>query len=128
VRAGLDPVDDGPTIFNLGSFDLPVISFTTGSSQCEFEYDDAADWVSEDGSAMLVQFTTERPPTRTYTGGPFRYADKIEGDSGAPPTSPAPLSSPYTAATVGNLITARVRLAFADGRLTAPVLVTGEIG
>lgn len=124
VRVGLDIIADGPTTFNLGNLGtgLAIVGDAV-STEMAVTFDDTLDWVDQDGSAMVIQTSAERSPTRNATNGPFQFASTLLGDSVAPLSTGVSVENWYTHAIVGNVFIARARVTFADGRLTEPVLV-----
>jgi hypothetical protein len=128
LQFGLDPVDDGPPVFNLGTQAPPAFTGADeGDQMFNFDYPGSEpSWVSEDGSALVI--FTGRPQNAgvTFYKGPFRSAVAILGDSTTPPTFPveAPATYPITA---GQRAFARVRLLRADGRVSPAQIVNGIV-
>jgi hypothetical protein len=124
LQAGLDRVDDAPTIFDLGEFTAPAfgtVSESGGTAGVTFDNTDA--WANEDGAAMLVSISRPQNPSINYFKGPYRYAGMIEGDSGTPPTSPASLTLPFAVAE-GQRVFGVARVSRVDGRLSLPFRFT----
>jgi hypothetical protein len=120
LQAGLARNDDGPTIFNTGEYTEPVIGTISEAGQTmSLAFTEADDWVSEDGAAMLVLASRGQNASINYFKGPYRYAGKVEGDSGAPPATPASIDLPF-AVVEGQKVFFQVRVIRADGRLSAP--------
>jgi hypothetical protein len=125
LQAALTVVDDGPTIFTLGEYTNPTITFSAAAGDIEVDFTNTDEWAGEDDSAMLVSGSRPQTPATNYFKGPYRFADKIPGDAGTPPTTPAIISSAFAFA-AGQMVFAFVRVTRADGRLSAPFLY-GEL-
>jgi hypothetical protein len=113
-------VDDGPTDFTLPETDAtatPTVSEATQNISTAF--DTNLPWVSEDGAFLQVEMSQPRGVGREFIGGPFRYADCVEGDATTPPTSPQTVSVPF-AVTQNQKVEIRYRIGRADGRLSEP--------
>jgi hypothetical protein len=120
LQASLTRIDDGPTTFNTGEYTEPVIGTISEAGQTmSLAFTAADDWASEDGAAMLVLASRGQNASINYFKGPYRYAGKVEGDSGTPPTSPASIALPF-AVVEGQKVFFQVRVIRADGRLSAP--------
>lgn len=119
IQAADPRVDNAPTTFNLGAFTAPTIaSITAATDLLSLNFTEADAWVGEDDSSMLIYTSRPQNPSIKFFINPYRFAARIEGDSGAPPTSPASIALAFPAA-VGNQIFIRVRVTRADGRLSA---------
>lgn len=127
LQAGLTRIDDGPTVFNLGDYTEPVVgAISAAGGTLSLAFTNTDDWASEDDAAMLVLCSRGVNATRNYFKGPYRYAHKIEGDSGTPPTSPASVTLPFAVA-VGQKIFCQARVIRADGRLSTPFRGGGTV-
>jgi hypothetical protein len=116
VQLGLDSVDDGPTVFDLGELTPPTLA-AQAPSNLTLSFTDTDDWVDETDSHLLFYSSKQQNPTINYFKGPFRFADRVDGDDSVPPTSPVPIASP-TALTEGNFVFSRTRVSRVDGRLS----------
>lgn len=124
LQAGLDRVDDGPTIFNLGDFTSPSIDSVTAPNALSLNFLEGDEWVGEDGAAMLVLASIGKAITVNYFEGPYLFAGSIEGDSGTPPTSPDLLTLARNVA-AGQRVFIQARVTRADGRLSSPFRTRG---
>jgi hypothetical protein len=127
LQAGLDRVDDGPTIFNLGEFTNPslgTVSAAGGTAAVNFDEDD--EWVDEDGAGLLVLFSRGQNPGVNYFKGPYRFADLVAGDSGTPPTTPDSMTLPFAVAE-DQKVFAQMRVSRADGRLSLPFRTNASV-
>lgn len=119
VRAGLDPVDAGPTIYELPSPDdtmiVDVNSVTGGKLSISFST--TAGWANEPGGHLFIFAGQPQNPQRNFFNGPWRYAGKADGDASTPPTSPMELDNPFTPGS-GNKQWVYNRVIRADGRLS----------
>jgi len=120
-------VDDAPTVFNRGTFS--AITATIGEAaglSISFNTGDA--WVSEDGASMLIFEGRPLSAGRTFFKGPYRLVATIDGDSGAPPTSPhvvtaAVLTANGFTVTEGQKVALAAAVVRADGRLSTRQLL-----
>lgn len=113
-------VTAGPTDLTLPETDptfTPTISEATQNLSVVFN--NALPWANETGGYMLVSVSAPHAPGRNFIGGPFRYAGKIAGVTGTPPTSPATVASPWPLAE-GQKVAVQARVSRADGRLSDP--------
>jgi len=117
-QAGLARVDAGPVIFTLAPAELALVVTASEATQLlSVVYDDALDWCDEDGAFQSVFMGLPKNGCIKFFGGPWRFADVIEGDSVTPPTSPASIAVPFPIAE-GQRIWVQTRIGFADGRLS----------
>lgn len=125
LQAGIPRVDDGPVIFNLGDFTNPSFgSFAAATTDFDVTFTNGDDWANEDDSAMLIYGSRHKNASVNFFKGPYRYADKIDGDSVTPPTSPATITNPFTIV-AGSRTFVYMRISRADGRLSAPFRGSG---
>lgn len=125
IRSNSPPVanlitrqDDAPTTLNLGTFTPPTItSITAATSVMLLAFTTADDWVNEDDSKLYVYVSRGHSPTRNYPNVSMRFADTIDGNLSAPPTSPASITIPF-AVGVGQRVFIQGRVNRADGRLS----------
>lgn len=118
INAGLDRLDDAPTVFDLGEYTPPVVGVIdagAGTLSLAFEGTDA--WASEVGSAMIVQVSRGNNPSVNFFKGPYRFSENVEGAM-TPPTSPATITLPFAVAE-GQRVFVEVKVTRADGRLSA---------
>ena len=116
--AELARVDDGPVIFSLPETDeTAAASYTADDQETAIVFDDAMDYIDEDGAALLVYTGTPVNPSINFFNGPFRFTDSIDGDSASPLTSPQDLASPFTFQEAQQVFS-RFRITLADGRLS----------
>lgn len=120
LQAGLDRVDNGPSIFNLGDFSPPMLStFLAASDDFVADFNPADVWCDESGSAMLFLASRPANPTVNYFKGPYRYCGSIEGDDVTPPSAPATITAPFPFE-LDQRIFVQARVTRADGRLSLP--------
>ncbi len=118
LQAGLDRVDDGPTVFDLGSFTDPdLFAFAGDPSNLSVFFADGDAWVQETGSAMLVYTSRQQAPSINFFKGPYRFAGAINGDGSMPPTSPGGVTPPFGYA-LDNKAFVQIRVTRNDGRLS----------
>ena len=125
VQAGLPRVEDGPTIFNLGFFSDPVITFIDAGDLLNVAFDVNDTWANEDDSSAILLGSRPVSPSINYFKGPYRLAGTIDGDGITPPTSPASIANEFTFS-VGQSVFAQFRVSRADGRLSLPFLASGD--
>lgn len=111
-------VDAAPTVYNLGEF-LPLsfslLDWTTPSVSVAF--DNTQDWCGEDASTLVLYTSKPKEITINYFKGPYRYNDRIDGDSVTPPTSPQVVTLPWLGGADDRGFFA-ARVTRADGRLS----------
>jgi len=118
IQGGLTRVDDGPTVFSLPEADSSfAVTASEATQLLSVAFNDALDWLDLDGGAMLVHGGIPVNPTINFFGGPFRFADAIEGDSVTPPTTPTTMTSPFQIAE-DQKVFCRARIVLDDGRLS----------
>ncbi len=122
IQADLARADDGPGIFNIGSFSAVRIqnfSEATQLGEIAFFTTPLADaWANEVGGFMWIFISRPQNPSINYFRGPYRLVAVVVGDP-TPPVSPILINAPFPfiagAKIFGRVITAR-----ADGRLATP--------
>lgn len=117
IQAGAPRVDDGPTIFNLGSYTLPTITASESTQEISVAFTVADDWVDEDDSYLIAWSSRPQNPTINFFKGPYRLLGSVEGDSAAAPTSPEAIASPFAFVEAQKLF-AKFNVSRADGRLS----------
>jgi hypothetical protein len=127
IYAGLDAVDNAPTILTMPEADGSLAAAASEATQkLAITFDDTRDWCSEEDAAMTIQMSMPSGAGTNYNMGPFRHAGVILGNS-TPPSSPASLDVPWPVAE-NQLITVQARIVRADGRLTQPFRDSGRVG
>lgn len=119
IQAGLDLVDDGPTVFTLAPQEAMNNTASEATQLISTVFLDTQPWCDVDGSAMLIYASRPQQPSINFFKGPYRLAGAIEGDSVAPPTTPQTLAAPF-AFVSGHRLFLQARMTYADGRLSAP--------
>jgi hypothetical protein len=116
--AGLDIVDDGPTVFGLPDAPTDLIVTSSAATQlCSVAFYLGDAWVNEDDAAMLVYLGAPQNPSHLYFGRPYRYMATVLGDATTPPTTPDEETAPW-AIGEGQAIWVRARAIMADGRVS----------
>ena len=129
IRCSLPIVTDGPTVLSLPGADTDfAVAFNATTQKITVTYDDTAEWADEDGGALQVHMGRPQNPTRNFFGGPYRFADSIDGDSVSPPTSTVDID-PSFLIVAGQKVWARASLIRLDGRCSdffsaSPVVAT----
>ena len=118
VGLTLPRVDDGPIIFNLGSFTAVTMVASAAANSLAITFAEADDWVGEDDAAMMLWSARPQSPTIDFFKGPYRFSGDILGDAVTPPTTPASIAAQFPF-DVGQKVFARVRVTRVDGRLSA---------
>jgi hypothetical protein len=121
VQAGLSIIEDGPTVYDLGTFTPPAISQVSVASDINIAFTEADAWVNADDAAMIV--FTGRPvnPGVSFYKSPFRLAGTVLGNAMTPPSTPATITPAYTLVE-GNNVSIKLRISQADGRLSAAMI------
>jgi len=121
LQAGLDVVDDGPTIFELPEQDSSLaVTASEATQKISVAFNDALDWANEDDGAMITYGGSPRNAQRGFFAGPYRFMDVIAGAALAPPATPDVEDSPF-AITQGQRLWVQARIRRADGRLSGPM-------
>jgi len=122
LQASVAAIDDGPTTYNLGEF-TPVTLTDADQSDNHFHinFTNTDDWATEVGAYLLAYQSRGLSPTIGFFRGPYRYTGKLAGAAQAP-ASPFVINSVFDL-TAGQYLYARVRIARADGRLSAEQLL-----
>jgi hypothetical protein len=118
LQAGLGRIDDGPTVFDLGSFTPVTASRLSGTDIINVAFDNTDGWAVEDFASLLVFASRSQSETINFFKGPYRFAGDVNGNATTPPTSPATPLSPFTLVE-GNKTFMRFRVSRADGRLSS---------
>lgn len=118
IQAGLDIVDDGPTLPGVPEIGLVTIDSNAGGA-FTVSYDDTLPWVDQDGAGLLIYMSANKSPALNFFKGPYRFAGIVLGDGTTAPTSPATITWPFGNAPVaGNQIFLRAVVADDAGRLS----------
>ena len=129
LACSLAIVSDAPTILSLPGADTAfAIAANATTQKITVTFDDTVDWCDEAGGALQVHQGLPQNPTRNFFGGPWRFADSIDGSVGTPPTTPTDID-PSFVLVAGQKIWGKASLVRADGRCSdffsaSPVLVT----
>ena len=124
LQAGLSRIDDGPSVFDLGSFTPVTTLVVAANDTVTVSFTNTDDWANETGAAMLVYISRSLSQTINFFKGPFRFGTNIDGDDTTAPTSPVVVNSPFTVAASQQVFT-RVTVTRADGRLSNEQIVAG---
>lgn len=117
-NAGFPSLLDGPASFvKPGEDPLMTAVGDEASQEVNVTFDDNRDWVDIDEAGMIVQVGIPQNPSVSFFNGPWRHAGVIEGDSGAPPTTPATIASPWPIVE-NQRIWVRCSIILDDGRLS----------
>ena len=54
LQGGLLRVDDGPTLFDRGTFTAPTVTVAAAADTLDLAFDNTDAWANEDGAAMIV--------------------------------------------------------------------------
>lgn len=120
LAQALTPVDAGPTIFEVPETDATMVITASEATQViSVAYDDTMDWCNEDDAHMFVFQGAPQNAQRNFFGGPWKYMDKVDGDSVTPPTSPL-AGAAVTPIAEGQHLWVYARILRADGRLSPP--------
>ena len=119
LQAGATRIDQGPAIFNLGSFTEPSFTVTESTDLAAVTFDNTDAWANEDDGHAFVYLSRPFGLAINYFKGPFRYADSIDGDAVTAPTSPASIALPFPAE-ADQQVGMKFSVSRADGRLSSP--------
>ena len=127
LQAGLAFIDDGPTVFDRGSFSLPPVTISEATQLASVAFDNTEFPYNEDDAGLLVWISRPIAASRQFFKGPYRFVGVIAGDAGTPPTSPETFTLPFFVA-AGNKVGVRFRAVAGDGRATGPFRVVEIAG
>lgn len=117
-RHALTVVEDGPTELALPEKDPTyAVTGSAATQKLSVVFDNALGWANETEGHLMVYMGTPQLLTRNFFNGPWRYADKVDGDDETPPTSPAEMDPPFTLVE-GQKVFMYARIVRADGRLS----------
>lgn len=115
---GGELITDGPIDLGLPPGDPQFCcSYTASTQKIAVTFDDGFDWLGETGGFLSVEMGLPQSPSRNFFGGPWRFADSIEGDDTTPPTTPADIDPPFTLIE-GQKVWCRAAIIRADGRMS----------
>jgi len=113
-------VPAGPTTFEIPEADPTFsIAVSAATQDVTITFDDTLEWCDEDAAHMLVYVGSPQNAQRNFFAGPWRFAGKISGDSGDPPSSTETVASSFVL-TEAQKVWVYARIVRADGRLSAP--------
>lgn len=110
----------GPTELSIPEQDAAfAVTISEATQLISVAFDDTLEWLDEDGGFLFVFGGTPQPITRNFFGGPWRFADTVDGDSVTPPTTPSTITAPFQC-TEGQKVWCYARIVRADGRMSEP--------
>lgn len=118
LQAAIGVVDSAPTIFDRGTFEIPVITINATADTIAVDFDNVAPPYNETGAGLLVFVSRPVNPSVNFFKGPYRFAGIILGNTTTPPSSPATFPLPFPVA-AGNKVGVRVKAVRADGRASS---------
>lgn len=128
LQASGTQVDAGPTNMSLPTVDESAeAGASEGTQLVSIVFDDNMDWCSEDGAHMTVLMASPKGVGVEFIDGPFRFAGAFDGNSTTPITSPQTVAAPFGIA-ITQKSQVQLRIARADGRVTAPFRDTFSVG
>lgn len=126
LQCGLDIVELGPSIYDLGTFTTPSIANISPAPGAEvavaYEATDA--WATTVGGFLAAYFGKPQNAGVSFYKGPFRLCGVAEGAAVAP-ASPL-IGSEVFPIVADNVAWVQVRIGQADGRLSGPILLGPE--
>lgn len=102
-------------------------AISVATQNISLTFNNALPWAGEAGGKLLVYMGTPVNSSRTFFGGPWRYAGAISGATPTPPTSPATLAVPFPVQ-LGQKVWLQARILRADGRLSDPFQCSCVVG
>jgi hypothetical protein len=117
---GYSIMDDGPDVLVLPGTDADFkCTCSETTQQVTVEFDDTADWCSEDSGCMSIHQGLPKNSAISFYGNHFRYLGIIEGNSASPISSPQSLALDWPVAeTQKDWFFGEIQRA--DGRLSIP--------
>lgn len=120
LQQGFTLVDAAPVIFSLPEKDpLLAITASEGTQLISVVFDDTLSWAGADDCYMQILSGLPVQGSRQFFGGPYRFADTIDGDTAIPISSPQTLAPAHLIAE-GNALWVEARILLADGRVSEP--------
>lgn len=120
MQAGLDRVDDAPTLFSAVPIPHYFPNPNVSSMAIEFWIPSADPWTAEAGAAMLVYVTRQAAGTVRYRRTPYRFAGAFPGPLAPPPPRPLDMPTPFAMTDNGsNVVFVKYFIVRADGRMSA---------
>lgn len=118
ITAGGALITAAPTVLSLPPGDPAfAVAGSAASQELSITFDPLFDWNIIDDGLMSVYMGKPQSPSRNFFGGPYRFADAIEGDTASPPTSPATMAAPFVLVE-GQKIWCEARIQEADCRVS----------
>lgn len=120
LQLGVPRADDGPTVYDLGSFTTPVLGAASASANTiSMAYTATDDWANEDDAIMGIYTSRPQNQSVNYFKGPYQQAFFVSGDATTPPTSPVTIPTAFPFA-VDQKVFVKVNVSRADGRYSGP--------
>jgi len=127
IQAGLAMIATGPDVTGLPVFTNPTLTYSEADQEVSVTFTNTDTWANVTGSAMLVYLSMPQNVGKQYFAGPYRYAGKIAGATGSPPSSPATIAVPWPIvedqAMFGKIVVVRE-----DARLSSPFRGRAVVG
>jgi hypothetical protein len=123
LQAGLARIDDAPTT-QTGTTLTPITAITFDSSDTEWSItiNGSDEWTLTGGSLFLYE-GGPRNVTRLFYKGPYRFLERIAGNTATPPSGVTPSVSNMTSVVAGQRVYLRAVAQAADGRMSVPQLM-----
>ena len=125
LQVGVNPVNDGPTTYDTGSFTPVLFTADPIPPQYQITIDNSDDWANEDDAFMLVYGSRPQGVGINYFKGPYRKVDGFSGSIASPPVN-AQTCVPAFTFTTGQKVFLQVRVSRADGRLSGVQRISDE--
>jgi hypothetical protein len=117
-NAGLPEILNGPVLFTLPGTDPSYDVVPSEATQdLAITFDDTADWVGEDGAALIVEMGIPQDESIAFFNGPWRNAGNIKG-AVVPPVTGDTVPAPFPLVALQKIFT-RAKIIRADGRVSA---------
>lgn len=118
IQGGRDPIDAGPVDLTLPGGDPAFACVIDETNQViQVAFDNTLPWANQDEGRMFVYMSLPHNDSVNFIGGPFRFADMVNGKEGDPPGSPNPMVCPFICAE-GQQVKCRARISEENGRLS----------
>lgn len=125
IQGGVNAVNDGPTIFDTGSFTPIVFTADPVTPQYQITITPADAWANEDDAFMFIYGSRPQNVGINYFKGPYQLSGDFAGSAASPPAASGTQVPPFTF-TTGNKIFLQVRVSRADGRLSGVQRISDE--
>lgn len=118
AQCGVAQITTAPALAGLAQLSATSVARHLVQDAFDLTYEATDEWCTATGGYLAVYQSAPQIPTKSFFKGPYRYAGKQPGNTGAPPASPFFFTSLW-ALTAGQRYFFRVIAVDSTGRLSA---------